>query len=343
MKKRKIEKDMVMFERYGVPNCCKLRCVSKFSLEDIQNYRIDCRSHIGFELNKFIKSKIVRRDYTLNSKCNKYFVNHLQVCQRCFITCYGVSRSILYSNMTPKTLTRFKPCENEIVLFLQDLGKMNQYMPDKNEIHLSYYSKKLVYHYFLQSYDSKSYKKPNEKEISYSYFIRVWKKFLPNIKLRKFMRFAKCSTCTKLKELLSSTLDVNKRSIIKKKLYVHAIKNLQDRDVYETNKRLAVEFPERYISIGMDGADFQKYGLPYFKEKDKQSDNGYKIPINTIGVRVHGQGDYVFTLPMNLPSDSNSIIHCLHKTLIKLKERYNNIHKNGKKIEWPSVLFVQVI
>ena len=62
---------------------------------------------------------------------------------------------------------------------------------------------------------------------------------------------------------------------------------LEDRDIYETHKQMGIKTKKKYLSIAVDGADFGKYGLPYFSVKDKQSEKGYKNPISTVIVNIH--------------------------------------------------------
>ena len=101
---------------------------------------------------------------------------------------------------------------------------------------------------------------------------------------------------------------------IEEKFRKHVNKQLLDREIYEVNIKLAEVYPEEYFSIAIDGADFQRFGLPFFSEKDKDSDKGYKIPISLNGVKVHGHGCLTWIFPSNLPKDPNCTIHCLQDT-----------------------------
>ena len=130
----------------------------------------------------------------------------------------------------------------------------------------------------------------------------------------------------------------SRRKKLKKQLENHIRKTQMDRQIYEMNKKKSREESSIYLSIAIDGADFQRYGLPYFHQVDKDSDRGFKNPIRTVASIVHGHGNMFFTFPANLPSDSNSIIHCLHEALTAVKMNYIKINQ-----QFPSILFLQVI
>jgi hypothetical protein len=93
------------------------------------------------------------------------------------------------------------------------------------------------------------------------------------------------------------------------------------------------------LSIAIDGSDMSCYGLPYFNQKTKETEKGFKIPIKLTGVIIHGWGHMVFTFPCNIPTGANSTIDCLHKTLEFMQKRYAEYENNAM----PRVLFIQVI
>jgi hypothetical protein len=208
-------------------------------------------------------------------------------------------------------------------------------MPDKNEIHLSYNSHKIVYDEFKKYLDGFE---DIDKNISYSYFNKVWRRKLNYIKARKAIRFSKCGKCVKLKERIMKTNKEELRNQLKKELMRHIERMTLDRRIYLRNKERATENKNSCLSIAIDGADFQRYGLPYFPQHDKDSDRGFKNPIRTIGSIIHGHGNMFFTFPANLPSDSNCIIYCLHTILTTMKQRYLI-----KKHQFPDTLYLQVI
>ena len=178
----------------------------------------------------------------------------------------------------------------------------------------------------------------NGVPISYSYFNKVWRRKLNHIKARKAIRFSKCEKCVKLKEKLARTLDEETVNQTKRALFNHISRMELDRRIYQKNKEQASNYKDGCLSIAIDGADFQRYGLPYFCQSDKDSNRGFKNPIRTVGAIVHGHGNMFFTFPANLPSDSNCIIHCLHQLFVKMKKIYE---RNQKQL--PDTLYLQVI
>ena len=82
-------------------------------------------------------------------------------------------------------------------------------MPDSDEIHLPYLFKKEIMKLYINYCNSN-----NKQELicSKSYFYETLKNDeIYHIKIRKFIRFVKCSKCVIIKEKLTTIIDINER------------------------------------------------------------------------------------------------------------------------------------
>ena len=312
-KRKKIDEVEQLMEEHDGYECCNQNCFNKFSLEAVQNCREKVHNMNRKDKKKYIYEKIIQKDGVLN-KTNKFNCEGQIVCQNCFVMVYGISRHLMYNKPRADLRIVNSPLKNEIVGFLEDIGRWHEAMPDLNEIHLPYTTKKEVFEMYIKLF--------GESRCTYTYFISVWKSFMKHIKIRKVHRFSKCGKCIRLKERISESSNAGLNKTLKKKFRKHVNKQLLDREIYEVNIKLAEVYPEEYFSIAIDGANFQRFGLPFFSEKDKDSEKGYKIPISLNGVKVHGHGCLTWIFPSNLPKDPNCTIHCLQETFSYLKDKY---------------------
>ena len=110
------------------------------------------------------------------------------LCSRAFMTLFGVSHNLVYSAVSKEIRDKSSPKEDIVTSFLIQLSNLHDFMPDRDEIHLSYNSHKLVYEEFKKYLEGIE---DIDKNISYSYFNKVWRK-MSYIKARKAIRFSKC-------------------------------------------------------------------------------------------------------------------------------------------------------
>ena len=90
-----------------------------------------------------------------------------------------------------------------------DLASWSEFMPDSDEIHLPYLFKKEIMQLYINYCNSN-----NKQELicSKSYFYETLKNDeIYHIKIRKCIRFAKCSKCVIIKEKLTTIIDINER------------------------------------------------------------------------------------------------------------------------------------
>jgi hypothetical protein len=156
----------------------------------------------------------------------------------------------------------------------------------------------------------------------------------PNIRLRKHLRFAKCDFCVEKRDARAKTLDPKVHEAIRLELNEHYQLIKQERQAYYDKRTKAKMFPEKYLSMIMDGADQSIYQLPYFYQASKTTSAALKSNCHIEGVIVHGR-DVVrlCTVLDNWAHDSNMVWECLHRTLRAVETH----SRHGL----PDVLYVQ--
>ena len=308
-------------------NCCKSNCISKFNIEQIKLLRNEIHaSQSNLDKKQLIKRYIKKS----NNDKNLFVLNNFNICENAFCKILGISRNLIYYKQKGYIDKEHK-IENLITTFLKNLASYENFMPDKQHIHLSFQKKKDVFQLYSDMF-------PNDKT-SLQYFTKIWNKNCNDIKVRKTNRFSYCSYCTEMDEQINELKDSILIQKLKKEKEIHILDVFKDRDIYYEHINLSKLKPNIYLSLIIDGSDNMNYGLPYFYQKTKQSQKGYKFPIKLVGVKVHNLGDIVFTLPCNITSGPNSIINILHYTLDYIYNSYGNIFPNKS---FPSTLFLQV-
>lgn len=67
-----------------------------------------------------------------------------------------------------------------------------------------------------------------------------------------------------------------------------------ERHKYFKHQEKAKVFPNRYLSLIIDGMDQSKTSLPHFAQASKFTSAMWKLRVHLIGVVVHGIGIYGF-------------------------------------------------
>ena len=165
-----------------------------------------------------------------------------------FVT--GVSKNLIYSKRVgPVMRIGDAKVQTEILKYLKHLESTNNYMPDKQEVHVSYPTRKECYKVYRESRIG-----DDDANIgSYAYFLRVWKKFMPQLKLRKVIRFAKCSYCVSQSEEIDNNRNPTTTAKLRKELNDHIFAQSKDRVLYGVIKDCAKSSRNSSLSITIDG------------------------------------------------------------------------------------------
>lgn len=172
------------------------------------------------------------------------------------------------------------------------------------------------------------------KKTVYQNFLRIWKKHCPTIRLRKYMRFSKCLTCTDLKlrkQSMRGRGNAVPRSLLDLMTKHYKFITLCRADA--THKaNLAIDQPGQFISIAQDGTDQLGYGVPKGAESTHKEDN-LRLKSKVMIDVVHGSGVYMYLMPDDVANGPDESIECLQRTLKKEES------KRGGTL--PPTLFLQ--
>ena len=124
------------------------------------------------------------------------------VCQLFFVAVTGCSKKLMRSAMAigdPGMRPRHgvNALSQIIMAFILELASRWEFQPDKY-IHMAFPSKVYVYQIFLASDACQSL----AGAVSYSYFVLMWTKHCPHVRLKKAMRFTRCDLCVLATEAL---------------------------------------------------------------------------------------------------------------------------------------------
>jgi hypothetical protein len=156
---------------------------------------------------------------------------------------------------------------------------------------------------------------------SRDYFFKIWRARFACIKLRKWLRFSKCTFCEKYRAIrwARSTSKTDKADAINQLLDHYQL--IKAERGYATSKaNRAMECPTSALSIAIDGTDQLPKGLPQFS-RDTSSDAPYtdRIAIKFTIARVHGLGTTCYDHGENIACDPNLTIEIVQRSL-KLAE-----------------------
>lgn len=109
---------------------------------------------------------------------------------------------------------------------------------------------------------------PEPPYCHYSFFNRLWRSSCKNIKIRKYLRFAKCSDCVRFREERAQTRGDKARAELNERVRKHHLEVKAERQAYYQRRLLARLHPSRFLSLIIDGADQSRFHLPHLKETD---------------------------------------------------------------------------
>ena len=95
----------------------------------------------------------------------------------------------------------------------------------------------------------------------------------------------------------------------------------KERGVYWAHRHLARLYPERHLSLCIDGADQSDHSLPHLHEKTHTSGEAHKAKVHVTGVIAHGRDTYVYTCPFHVKFGHNMAIQALWDTIVDIQAR----------------------
>jgi hypothetical protein len=204
-------------------------------------------------------------------------------------------------------------------------------MPDEGWYQLNAPQKEVVFDDYIE--DVKEFPDLYEK-CHRSYFDSIWLKNYPDIKLRKYCRFAKCEFCVDWRRIFDNFPDRRAEASLRLKHH-REWANVQERAYWKQKQDLASTEPEKYISLSIDGTDKFPRGFPHFWEHSK-GEKGMGLKLHTDIVCVHGasKGSYIYVADESIHSDPNLTVEVLYQSLRHEQEK--------RKGALPATLYLQL-
>ena len=136
-------------------------------------------------------------------------------------------------------------------------------MPDTDDYQMVAPYKTDVYDWYKE--DMKTYPGVFTK-CSASYFNKVWRKYRPEMKLHRWLRFTKCPDCDRLRQIRWNRKSTQiAKDEARNELQEHYRFIKEERAYAEMHKVKGILNPRKYLSIAMDGTDQLPNGLPQFR------------------------------------------------------------------------------
>jgi hypothetical protein len=165
---------------------------------------------------------------------------------------------------------------------------------------------------------------------SLSHFNTVWQSDLrdksvdplrkmSNVKTRKWMPFAKCTTCVENRRLhCESGCPIEKQRLSQEhRDHVQFIR--REREVYWAIRAKARRNPTMLASLCIDAADQSDFHLPHFSERDKRECGAWKVKTHVVAALIHGHPPLVFVSGNQCKQGHNVTIQALWECLLYLK------------------------
>lgn len=222
---------------------------------------------------------------------------------------------------------------HSVIIFLQRLvSSTAERMPDTGEAHLPFIENNQVYEVFKREF---AILNKDEKVPTFSYFTAIWKSQCSWVKVRKWSRFNKCSTCEQITASLRNavTKGLPTDDIMRgKALHIDFVS--RERREYRRKTELATLHPSSYLSLVVDGADQTKFALPHFCTSVKYQ-QGHGIAVHLIGLLRHGAINKLrlFTMTDEHASGANHIIEPIHRLINEIEYTEGGL---------PATLFLQL-
>ena len=297
--------------------CCKRNCHNRFQPELIESYRLSVL------------------DYAMESRRTRIFEYHTQnlvvdsrpCCINYLTNCFDVSRSWLYPNPTTTDRDRQCPKTISVLAWFENLKANADVMPDaqaQKHVHrpvaayqIPHLKKKEVFKEYMA--DCKLH--PTlYLQCTKAHFLTTWKKTYPNVKLRKYLKFAKCEVCVDCREIKknpASTSEQKKAACVKQE--VHWLWVKKERAGELARQQEAIYSPLDTLTITQDGTDFPFVaGIPSLPEKSKK-DGELRIKPTIMVTISHGDGVFIFPALPHIAKDPNFTIECIQRTLKKVE------------------------
>lgn len=258
---------------------------------------------------------------TEKPKRSSWRVANKRVCSNFMASLHNVAKSTLFNQ---RDIVPFRVPDDtiarEALVWLDKQAQFEEMMPhEKQAIYqFNHPSRKYVHGLYVQDMKAKE-----ERAIQYSQFLKIWLSERSHYVLRKYMLLSKCTSCQKFRAEWIATKCEVARKILRAQRIEHLKQVRQERLRYTEKRQAAIEKPNEFLSMIVDGTDQASWAIPHFKQADKMTDSVFKSTAHLTGALVHGHGMYIYTMNDKWEKGANLVIEVIQRTLKKMEITYN--------------------
>lgn len=284
--------------------CCNRHCYSKIDSDRIGRYR-GYVAKLESSVDKRARIHELHQDMVVDSGvcCVSYLAN-----------CFSVSKTFLYYDGVTSKKMKECPKTLSVLIWFHELQKIADVMPDAQKessvkapsavYQIPHAKKKDVYEEYLQSCKDHG---DVYTIVSPSMFGKTWEAYYPGVKLRKYLKFAKCSYCTTNRATrFDSNATQKERTCAHTKQTVHWEWVKKERAAELARQNAAVEKPEEVLVITQDATDFPFVkGYPSLPDASK-ADGEKRIKPHIMVSMSHGDAVHIYCALPHIAADWTS-------------------------------------
>ncbi|CAM9335997.1 unnamed protein product, partial [Heterosigma akashiwo] len=275
-----------------------------------------------------------------------FYVGGVQVCQNFYLRSRGINRSTYYrwvedlnsqgiTALLNETATQLKVrrslkkqlFEAWVQRYAETFGdkmpdtvhgrQAKACQHDAVNIVLPYRDFKSVYEEYYQDFEVNG---EANNRCTYGYAIEIFNSSsLQHIRLaRDKGNFSTCKTCESLRRQILAAKSPLYRDQLKAIRVEHVGLQQCERKKYYKHRGKAIDMPDTYLSIIMDGMDQAKTAIPKASRNITLSSN---LTQRIMGVKVHGRRTYTFLSDDSVKGGENFVCSCLYYVLKDLETR----------------------
>jgi len=148
--------------------------------------------------------------------------------------------------------------------------------------------------------------------------------------VRKWMPFAKCDTCSEIREAIQVTKDSAEKRRLLKRQGQHLRFVRRERQAYENNRTEGFMQSEDVLSLIVDGADASRFSLPHFAHNSHATSAKWQLRMHILGCIAHGRDTYAYTIPSHIAQGNNVTIQVVHYVLLDIKGKDGKLPRTLK-------------
>lgn len=310
--------------------CCAVACLTLIGLDVMVAHREEFQALSTKEKRQWLLDYFwshSRFNEETNSWSYLYVIGTTSVCCAAFRMVLGIPRSTFYAvrkmflskqRVVEETRGRKRTTQSlsGIAWLLNYAENFGEKLPNTCNIHLPPCSTKTHIYETMVMESQADFPDP----LSQSHFLRLWREEARHIAIPKNCRFSKCNTCTLIKIKLGETKDPQKRKLLQEKRARHLRKQNLERQKYYKHQQKAKSYPNRYLSLIIDGMDQSKTQLPHFVHASKFTSAMWRLRVHLVGVIVHGIGVYGFFDLFEYSHSTNLTLSVLLSVIYMLRE-----------------------